>query len=213
MEGSDGPRVAEPRASSSRGSGVRGLLAFLTLVWVAGLPNANASDRTRLAEPPIPIPEFSLIDQDGRAFTAVDLRGRVALVFFGFTHCENVCPATLQVLRQAERALTPPGSSLRTLLISVDGERDTPAVMKAYLEPYGPGFIGLTGTPSEVGELARGFQAVFFKGMPRPAGGYDVEHTSQVYLVDREGHLRATFFGAGSEEIAAATRVVLQESP
>ncbi len=191
-------------------AGVRA--SFLALVCAGGLACADASERTRIADPPVSTPQFSLTDHDGQPFAAADLRGQVALVFFGFTHCEGVCPATLQVLRQVERALAHEGDGLRTLLISVDGERDTPAVMKAYLEPFGPGFIGITGAPAEVTQIAKGFQAVFFKGMPRPAGGYDVEHTSQVYLLDREGRLRATFFGAGSEEIAAVTRTVIEES-
>ena len=98
------------------------------------------------------------------------------------------------------------------MLISVDGERDTPAAMKAFLEPFGPAFTGLTGSPAEVRRIAKGYKAVFFKGMPRPAGGYDVEHTSQVYLVDRQGRLRARFQGAGSEEIASLARTVMQET-
>jgi protein SCO1/2 len=83
--------------------------------------------------------------------------------------------------------------------------------MQVFLEPFGPQFLGLTGAPADVRKVADGYKAVFFKGMPRPAGGYDVEHTSQVYLVDRAGRLRATFQGAGSEEIASVTRQVLQE--
>jgi protein SCO1 len=94
----------------------------------------------------------------------------------------------------------------------VDGERDTPAVMKAFLEPLGPGFLGLTGDPRIVRDIATDFSAVFFKGMPTDAaGGYDVEHTSQVYLVDREGRLRATFYNAPVGDMVAVTRGVLRE--
>jgi protein SCO1/2 len=117
------------------------------------------------------------------------------------------------VLRQATReAGADATAQLRVVFISVDGERDTPAALKAYLEPFGPAFMGLTGAPSEVSRVAKDYKAVFFKGMPRPAGGYDVEHTSLVYLVDRQGRLRATFQGAGSEEIASLTRAVMQET-
>jgi protein SCO1/2 len=117
------------------------------------------------------------------------------------------------VLSQALRHLGVPPSDLRVVLMSVDGERDTPAAMKTFLEPFGPGFIGLTGAPRDVRRVADGYQAVFFKGMPRPAGGYDVEHTSQVYLIDRQGQLRAAFQGAGSDEIALGVRTVIQETP
>jgi protein SCO1/2 len=172
---------------------------------------AHATGRTQLADPPAATPDFTLSNQQGEPFSASDLRGHVALVFFGFTNCMGVCPATMQVLRQATRDLGADAAMLRNVLISVDAERDTAAAMKAFLEPFGPGFVGLTGEPTALRKLADGFKAVYFKGMPRPAGGYDVEHTSQVYLVDRAGRLRATFQGAGSEEIASVTRQVLQE--
>jgi protein SCO1/2 len=169
--------------------------------------------RTQLVEPPALTPDFSLNDQDGRQFASRDLHGQTALLFFGFSNCQGVCPATLQVLRQVTReAGADATAQLRVVFISVDGERDTPAALKAYLEPFGPAFMGLTGAPAEVSRVAKDYKAVFFKGMPRPAGGYDVEHTSLVYLVDRQGRLRATFQGAGSEEIASLTRAVMQEA-
>lgn len=202
--------------SSTRASRARGgltpvvLLAACILVF-AGVGPIWAAGRTTIADPPAPTPDFALTDQQGEPFSAADLRGHAALVFFGFTNCMGVCPATMQVLRQVTQQLGPDAAGLRNVLISVDGERDTPAAMQAFLEPFGPQFVGLTGAPADVRKVADGFKAVFFKGMPRPAGGYDVEHTSQVYLVDRDGRLRATFQGAGSEEIASVTRPVLQE--
>ena len=186
--------------------------ALVAMLLVASVPATHASDRTRFVDPPAPMPEFTLVDQQGRPFTAGDLRGRVGLVFFGFTNCMGICPATLQVLRQATRELGPDASDLRVVLVSVDPARDTPAAMQAFLEPFGPGFVGLTGEPADLRKVADGFGAVYFNGMPRPAGGYDVEHTSQVYLVDRDGRLRAIFQGAGSAEIATVARPVLQEN-
>ena len=186
--------------------------ALVAMLLVASIPATHASDRTRFVDPPAPMPEFTLVDQQGRPFTAGDLRGRVGLVFFGFTNCMGICPATLQVLRQATRELGPDASDLRVVLVSVDPARDTPAAMQAFLEPFGPGFVGLTGEPADLRKVADGFGAVYFNGMPRPAGGYDVEHTSQVYLVDRDGRLRAIFQGAGSAEIATVARPVLQEN-
>jgi protein SCO1 len=186
--------------------------ALVAMLLVASVPATQASDRTRFVDPPAPMPEFTLVDQQGRPFTAGDLRGRVGLVFFGFTNCMGICPATLQVLRQATRELGPDASDLRVVLVSVDPARDTPAAMQAFLEPFGPGFVGLTGGPVDLRKVADGFGAVYFNGMPRPAGGYDVEHTSQVYLVDRDGRLRAIFQGAGSAEIATVARPVLQEN-
>ena len=163
------------------------------------------SERTKYAQPPRPVGDFELLDQDGKAFRFQQLRGQQALVFFGFTNCASVCPATLQVLRQARRELD--GNAPKVVLISVDGERDTPEAMKRYLEAFGEGFIGLTGPPTQIRDIAAGFSAVFFKGAPADrSGNYQVEHTSQVYLVDDTGGLAATFYGASAEEIVAAVR-------
>src|SRR5262245_46230568 len=174
---------------------------------------ARADQRVRWTAAPVGLPEFRLTDQDGRAFGLKELRGRTALLFFGFTNCRNVCPVTLQVLRQVERSIGDESASLVSVFVSVDGERDTPAVLRSYLAPFSPGFVGLTGEPTEVRALADKLSAVFFKGMPTDDhGGYDVEHTSQVYLIDARGRLRATFYGAGADAIGAATREVLAES-
>ena len=156
--------------------------------------------------------DFALLDQDGKPFKFSDLHGRTVLVFFGFTNCPNVCPPTLQQLRQIQRQLQQE-APLTTVFVSVDGERDTPAVMQKYLEPFMPGFVGLTGDPRAVRDIAAQFRAVFFKGMPTDSvGGYNVEHTSQVYLVDKAGRLRATFYNAPSDDIIATTRRVMQEA-
>ena len=171
----------------------------------------RAPDRTRLAEPRKPLPDASLTDTNGRDFELTLLEGRTALVFFGFTHCPQVCPAAMQRMRQVEKALESP-AELVSVLISVDGDRDTPAVMKAYLEPFGPGFIGLTGPPLQVRDLGAAFSAVFFPGMPTDAqGGYNVEHTSQIYLLDAQGRLAATFYHAPIDDIVAVTRSVIRE--
>jgi len=171
---------------------------------------AGAIDRVAMADPPSEIGDFELIDQGGNAFSLAELRRRPALVFFGFTHCVDVCPLTLQQLWLVTAA---PGASLPGLavvMISVDGDRDTPARMKSFLAAWSPNFIGLTGDPRLVRRLAARFRAVFFRGLPDdPAGSYEVQHTSQVYLVDAGGRLRATFFDAPPEMIARSTRLLL----
>ena len=102
---------------------------------------------------------------------------------------------------------------LVNVFVSVDDARDTPAVLREYLAPFAPGVIGLTGEPAEVRVLADKVSAVFFKGMPTDdRGGYDVAHTSQVYLIDAEGRLRATFYGAGADAISEAARTLLRET-
>ena len=190
-----------------------GILA-LASVQAAVVPSLKLQDpqRTRFAEPPLLLKDFELVDQDARSFRFSQLRGHAALVFFGFTNCPNVCPPTLQLLRQVQRTLRQEGTEVDIVFISVDGERDTPAAMKKYLEPFMPGFVGLTGDPKAVKDIATEFSAVFFKGMPTDtAGGYNVEHTSQVYLVDRTGRMRATFFSAPAADMEAVTTHFIRE--
>jgi len=158
------------------------------------------------------VPEFTLTDDRGRTFDRNQLRGRPALMFFGFTHCSDVCPATIQVLQQVHRDLGEDTAAPMLVFVSVDGDRDTPAVLHDYLAPLPVPFLGLTGNTAQVRVLADRLSAVFFKGMPTPDGGYDVEHTSQVYLVDADARLRATFYGARAAAIEAAIRQILAEA-
>lgn len=183
-------------------SGVRatGLLLCALAVSLAAEPvmaetPTPASDRVQLASTPKTLADFELRNQDGRAMKFSALRGKPVLVYFGFAHCPDVCPATLQILKTAHASKDRAMRRVQVVMISVDGERDTPAAMKAYLAPLSKDFIGLTGEPAKVQAIAEQFQAVFFKGPPlNAAGDYNMQHTSQIYLVDAKGRLRATFF-------------------
>jgi protein SCO1 len=158
-----------------------------------------------IAQPPKPIADFELVDQEGHPFKLSALRNKPALIFFGFTHCPDVCPATLVKLRLLTDSQPVP--DLEVVMISVDGDRDSPEAMKAYLAKVSPRFIGLTGDPRIVRGIAEQFPAVFFKGFPeRPGGEYAVAHTSQVYLVDQQGRLRATFDDAPVTTMEQVTR-------
>jgi protein SCO1/2 len=171
-----------------------------------------ALDRVQLADPPRKLADFELTDQNGKQLKLSDLRGEPVLVFFGFAHCPDVCPSTLRVLKSAHAAQDRALRRVRIVMISVDGERDTPAAMKAFLAPISKDFIGLTGDPKKVLDIARQFSAIFFKGPPtNAAGDYLMQHTSQVYLIDRAGRLRATFFDAPVETLVQVTRAVADE--
>jgi protein SCO1 len=184
--------------------------AGCAVLWlsIAGTTHAGQQDRVLLAPDEPEVTDFSLTGEEGQTLRLSSLRGRSALVFFGFTHCPGVCPATMFKLRLLSESLEQEaGASPLVLFVSVDGDRDTPGVMKAYLESYPENFVGLTGDPRTVRTIAAGFKAVFFKGLPSDSSGeYLVEHTSQVYLVDERGRLRATFFDAPVEIMAKVTR-------
>lgn len=160
---------------------------------------------------PRPITDFVLTDEQGHERRFSSLRGQPVLVLFGFTHCPDVCPPTLLRLRALHETQDGKLRAARIVMISVDGERDTPAVMKQFLASFSPAFIGLTGNPRAVADIAARFSAVAFKEQPDKKGNYQFFHSSQVYLVDQAGRLRASFTDASVENMGTLTYLVLNE--
>ena len=187
-------------------------MILATVALLATTATWAATGRVLDADPPRDIADFELTDQDGQPFRLSTLKGSPVLLFFGFTSCPDVCPLTLGQLQVIAGSHDKAVREVRIVMISVDGDRDKPADMKRYLLPISSVFIGLTGNPRRVRDIAGQFSAVFFKGMSRgSAGQYLVEHTSQVYLLDRQGRLRSTFFNATVDEMTEATlRVALE---
>src|SRR5256886_17656417 len=134
---------------------------------------------------------FKLIDQNGQVVTEQDLKGHPFLVFFGFIHCPDVCPTTLFDVSEVMRALGPDADRTRALFITVDPERDTPAVMKDYLSSFDPHLSGLTGDPAEIAAVAKAYRG-YFKKVPLDEG-YTMDHTAIVYLMDKTGRFVSPF--------------------
>ncbi len=140
-----------------------------------------------------PLPSFSLLDQDGQPFDRADMQGRWRLVFFGFTHCPDICPATLQQLAIARNRVVESGDPYPGIvLVSVDPERDSPAALKSYVGHFGDDVIGLTGTLESLTELTRPL-GIYFAMSGDPDGDYSVDHSSVVLLIDDEANWRAVF--------------------
>jgi protein SCO1 len=146
---------------------------------------------------------FKLVDQNGQPLSDQDVKGRPFLVFFGFTHCPDVCPTALFEVSEVLRALGPDADRARALFITVDPERDTPAVMKDYLSSFDPHFSGLTGDPAAIAAVAKAYR-VYYKKVPLEQGGYTMDHTAIVYLMDKSGHFVAPFNLKRPAEAAAA---------
>lgn len=185
-----------------------------TLALLAATIAWAAPARVLEARPPKVLPDFELTDQDGEPFRLSKLRGSPVLLFFGFTNCPDVCPLALGQLQMIARSPEKAVRQARMVMVSVDGDRDKPADLKRYLGSVSPDFVGLTGDPRRVRDIAAQFSAVFFKGAPADRSGqYLVDHTSQVYLLDRQGRLRSTFFNATVDAMTDATRAVALEKP
>lgn len=169
-------------------------------------------DRVRVLETPKPISDAALTDQEGRSFKLAYLQDRVAFVLFGFTNCPDACPTSMERLRELHDSGRLAGANVAYVLISVDGERDTPAAMKAFLAKYSSEFIGLTAEPSRVTPIAAQFSAAFFKGSRNPHNGhYDVAHSPQIFVLDPAGRVRAEVFGASLEAMAGVADALLRE--
>jgi protein SCO1/2 len=185
--------------------------SLILMIGAAATAAAPAPERTLLADPPRAIADFQLTDQTGKTVKLANFQGAPLLVFFGFTHCQTACPTALHQLRELERQHRAELGKTRIVIISVDGERDSPDAMQNWLKPISPTFIGLTGAPALVHNIAAGFSAVFYKTPGQKPGDYSVEHNSQVFLVDAKGRLRATFFNAPLATMAEVTKSVAAE--
>ena len=155
--------------------------------------------------------DFTLTDHTGARFELQSQRGKLLMVFFGYTMCPDVCPTTLSKLSAVMRRLGDANGEVRTLYVSVDPERDTPEVLKADLALFQLDAVGLTGTRAEVDEVVKLFGASYeIVPTPESAGRYSVSHSTTLYLLDREGRVRQTFpYEATVDEIAAGIESLL----
>ncbi|HVY00272.1 MAG TPA: SCO family protein [Pseudorhodoplanes sp.] len=145
---------------------------------------------------------FELVDQDGRKVTDADLKGRPTLMFFGFTHCPDICPTTLFDVSEVFRALGD-GKEAAGYFVTVDPERDTPAVLKDYLSSFDPRIRGLSGTPAQIEAIEKAYR-VYAKKVPTGSGDYTMDHSALVYLMDKDGRFVAPFNLKRKPEEAAA---------
>ncbi|MEW6767147.1 MAG: SCO family protein [Pseudomonadota bacterium] len=146
---------------------------------------------------------FQLTDQSGQTVTEKSLLGKPTIIFFGFTHCPDVCPTSLFEMSEVLRAMGPDAARLNAYFISVDPERDTTAAMKDYLSSFDPSLKGLTGTPEQIGQVVSGYR-VYAKKVPLKDGDYTMDHTALIYLMDRNGKFVKPFDLKRKPEEAAA---------
>ena len=134
--------------------------------------------------------EFNLTDQNGRAVTAADYRGDIVMLYFGYTHCTQECPATLAMLADALDRLGPLASRVRVLFVTVDPRRDTSPVLKRYVGDFGPHFVGLRGTDAQLTAMIKRYRVSYHDEKPDKNGNYEVIHSSVVFIFDGRGRAR-----------------------
>jgi len=178
--------------------GILTLAALLALAVVASpympplLSRPYAFHGAQFNPPPMAT-DFTLIDQEGRPVQLSDYRGKLILLFFGYTHCPDVCPTTLAKLNNVFRELGNAAKEIQVVFVSVDPERDTPEAIKRYLSHFNPSFIGLTGQPEEIEAVVQAYGVYVEKEEVGSAAGYLINHSARTYVIDQEGKLVLTF--------------------
>ena len=186
-------------------------LILVASAFLAGLLLFSSIFLIVAGRSPVPLPAsvsaiggpFQLTDHDGKTITDQDLKGKPFLVFFGFTHCPDVCPTALFEVSEIMRALGLDADRVAGLFVTVDPERDTAPVMKDYLSSFDPHLRGVTGSPEAITAMERNYR-VYSKKVPLEGKDYTMDHTALIYLMDKEGRFVAPFNMKRKPEEAAA---------
>jgi protein SCO1 len=193
----------------------RSLSRRLGSLLITGLlPVACSSAPDAAPTPALPATNFTLTDHNGQPFELASLRGKVVMVFFGYSTCPDVCPTTLSKLSMVSKRLGDARTRVKTLYVTVDPARDTPEVLKADLGLFSLDALGLTGTRNEIDKVVAQYGAKYeIVPTPQSAGKYSVSHSTDLYVLDGTGTLRQTFaYEATADEIVAGLRAVLGDS-
>jgi protein SCO1/2 len=180
------------------------------------LAACGGSDRPKFQLTDVTGAEFGksidLNDHNGERRSLADFKGKAVVVFFAFTHCPDVCPATMLELARVAKELGPDASRLQVLMVTVDPERDTPEVLRQYVPSFHPSFLGLHGTPEQIARTAKEFK-VYYHRQPQQGGSYTVDHTAGAYVLDTKGRLRLfASYGAGAQAFLHDIRLLLNEA-
>jgi protein SCO1/2 len=187
-----------PRIVLLLGAFLAGLAVFLVAILVvSGMSPTPGRGTVAIGGP------FQLVDQNGRPFTDQDMKGKPYLVFFGYTHCPDICPTTLFDMSQLMHKLGPDADRVGALFITVDPERDTTAVLKDYMASFDPHLRGLTGAPPAIDQAIKDYR-VYAKKVPLQGSDYTMDHTALVYLMDKNGHFVAPFNMQRTADLEAA---------
>jgi len=197
------------------------------MAWLAGAGLAACGDSKKPAEATPPKGSFRSIDitgaeyahklelpdGDGKPRSLTEFKGKVVVVFFGYTQCPDVCPTTMAELSQVKRALGDDGTRMQGIFVTVDPERDTGPVLKAYVDNFNAGFIGLRGSAEQTKEVAREFKVFYAKVPGKTESTYTIDHTAGSYIFDTQGRIRLfSRHNAGPKALEDDIRSLLRET-
>lgn len=157
--------------------------------------------------------DLPLSDHNGQLRSLKDFAGKVVVVFFGYTQCPDVCPTSMSELAEVKRALGADGDKLQGIFVTVDPERDTPEMLKAYMASFDPGFLALRGTPEQLAAVAKDFKIYYKRVDGQTPTSYTMDHSAGSYVYDTAGRLRVYHrYGSGAQSLAADVRALLDEA-
>ena len=187
-------------------------LVLFAALSLAGCDRAGSSARFNGAD--ITGAEYArtlaLPDQNGQPRTLADFKGKVTVVFFGYTQCPDACPTTMAELAQVKKLLGKDGERLQGVFVTIDPERDTPQMLKSYVGSFDPTFVALRGSPQETAAVAKTFKVFYAKSPGRTPDSYTMDHTAGSYVFDPQGRVRLfERYGGGSEGLTADVKALL----
>jgi len=179
------------------------ILGLALVAWWAVPRLAPHSFHGTLMQSPAEAHDFTLISHTGQPVSLSDFRGKVVMLYFGYTFCPDVCPTTLSEAARAMELLGEEADEVQLMMISVDPERDTPASLADYVAHFDPAFLGLTGTPEQIAEIATLYGIFYEKNEGSAATGYLIDHTATITVIDQDGHVKLIFpFGTPAQDLA-----------
>jgi protein SCO1 len=200
-------------ANYSINTGARGLFVSLLIVLslIAGCGEKKAEFRSIDITGADYAKDFALPDVNGQTKTLADFKGKAVVLFFGFAQCPDVCPTTMAEIAAVKKSLGKDGEKVTAVFITVDPERDTPQVLKAYMESFDPSFTALRGTPEQTAALAKYFKIYYKKVEGKTPTSYTIDHTAASFVYDPQGKLRLyTRYGMGAQALAEDLKLLLR---
>lgn len=211
--------AASSISNSSRRIAIKKIASFVAVVSTASMISACSPEALKPQFTSIDLTgadyakDFSLRDQYGQQRALKDFAGKIVVVFFGFTQCPDVCPTAMLELAEIKRSLGADGDKLQAILITVDPERDTPELLKAYLGNFDPTFIALRPTMQQLPEVAKDFKVYYKKVVGKTSGSYSMDHSAGSYVYDTRGRIRLyNRYGTGAEGLASDIRILLKDA-